>query len=35
LPHEIFDQKIQIHRENGFSKFTIEKIEWYIINGNV
>lgn len=27
LPHEIFDQKIQIHRENGFSKFTIEKIE--------
>ena len=35
LPHEIFDQKIQIHRENGFSKFTIEKIEWYIINGNI
>ncbi len=27
LPHEIFDQKIQIYRENGFSKFTIEKIE--------
>ena len=27
LPHEIFYQKIQIHRENGFSKFTIEKIE--------
>ena len=27
LPHEIFDQKIQIYRENGFSKFTIEKID--------
>lgn len=27
LPHEIFDKKIQIFRENGFSKFTIENIE--------
>ena len=27
LPHEIFDQKIQIYRENGFSKFEIEKID--------
>lgn len=27
LPHEIFDKKIQIYRENGFSKFTIENIE--------
>jgi DNA repair exonuclease SbcCD ATPase subunit len=27
LPHEIFDKKIQIYRENGFSKFSIENIE--------
>jgi DNA repair exonuclease SbcCD ATPase subunit len=27
LPHEIFDKKIQIYRENGFSKFSIERIE--------
>ena len=27
LPHEIFDKKIQIYRENGFSKFTIESID--------
>ena len=27
LPHEIFDKKIQIYRENGFSKFNIEIIE--------
>lgn len=27
LPHEIFDKKIQIYRENGFSKFEIESIE--------
>lgn len=27
LPHEIFDKKIQIYRENGFSKFSIESIE--------
>jgi len=27
LPHEIFDKKIQIYRENGFSKFTIENID--------
>ena len=27
LPHEIFDQKIQIYRKNGFSKFEIEKID--------
>lgn len=27
LPHEIFDKKIQIYRENGFSKFKIESIE--------
>lgn len=27
LPHEIFDKKIQIYRENGFSKFIIESIE--------
>jgi len=27
LPHEIFDKKINIYRENGFSKFTIESIE--------
>jgi DNA repair exonuclease SbcCD ATPase subunit len=27
LPHEIFDKKLQIYRENGFSKFTIETIE--------
>lgn len=27
LPHEIFDKKIQIYRENGFSKFDIEKID--------
>ena len=27
LPHEIFDKKIQIYRENGFSKFTIETID--------
>ena len=27
LPHEIFDKKLQIYRENGFSKFTIESIE--------
>ena len=27
LPHEIFDKKIEIYRENGFSKFTIETIE--------
>lgn len=27
LPHEIFDKKLQIYRENGFSKFTIETID--------
>ena len=27
LPHEIFDKKIQIYRENGFSKLNIERIE--------
>jgi len=27
LPHEIFDKKIQIYRENGFSKFSIDSIE--------
>lgn len=27
LPHELFDKKIQIYRENGFSKFDIEVIE--------
>ena len=27
LPHEMFDKKIQIYRENGFSKFEIERIE--------
>ena len=27
LPHEIFDKKIQIYRENGFSKFSIESID--------
>jgi len=27
LPHEIFDKKIQIYRDNGFSKFEIETIE--------
>ena len=27
LPHEIFDKKIQIYRENGFSKFTTETID--------
>jgi len=27
LPHEIFDKKLQIYRENGFSKFTIENID--------
>ena len=27
LPHEIFDKKLQIYRENGFSKFTIDTIE--------
>jgi DNA repair exonuclease SbcCD ATPase subunit len=27
LPHELFDKKVQIYRENGFSKFDIETIE--------
>ena len=27
LPHEIFDKKLQIYRENGFSKFEIEGID--------
>ena len=27
LPHEIFDKKLQIYRENGLSIFTIESIE--------
>ena len=27
LPHELFDKKVQIYRENGFSKFDIESIE--------
>ena len=27
LPHELFDKKIQIYKENGFSKFDIETIE--------
>lgn len=27
LPRELFDRQIQIYRENGFSKFSIEKIE--------
>jgi exonuclease SbcC len=27
LPHELFDKKIQIYRENGFSKLDIEVIE--------
>jgi DNA repair exonuclease SbcCD ATPase subunit len=27
LPHEIFDKKLQIYRENGFSKFIVENIE--------
>jgi len=27
LPHEIFDKKLQIYRENGFSKFAIETID--------
>ena len=32
LPHEIFDKKLQIYRDNGFSKFEIENIDWYIVN---
>lgn len=27
LPHEIFDKKLQIYRDNGFSKFEIEGID--------
>lgn len=27
LPHEIFDKKIHIYKENGFSRFDIESIE--------
>jgi DNA repair exonuclease SbcCD ATPase subunit len=27
LPHELFDKKIQIYKENGFSKFDIEAID--------
>jgi len=27
LPHELFDKKIQIYKENGFSKFEIETID--------
>jgi len=27
LPHELFDKKIMIFKENGFSKFEIETIE--------
>jgi DNA repair exonuclease SbcCD ATPase subunit len=27
LPHELFDKKIEIYKENGFSKFEIETIE--------
>lgn len=27
LPHEIFDKKIQIYKDNGFSKFEIETID--------
>lgn len=27
LPHELFDKKIEIYRENGFSKFTVESIQ--------
>jgi DNA repair exonuclease SbcCD ATPase subunit len=27
LPHELFDKKIEIYRENGFSKFTVETIQ--------
>ena len=27
LPHEIFDKKIQIYKDNGFSKFEIEAID--------
>lgn len=27
LPHEMFDKKLQIYRDNGFSKFEIETIE--------
>ena len=27
LPRELFDRQIQIYRENGFSKFSIEKIQ--------
>ena len=27
LPHEIFDKKLQIYRDNGFSKFEIEAID--------
>jgi len=27
LPRELFDKEIQIYRENGFSKFSIEKVE--------
>jgi len=27
LPHELFDKKIQIYKENGFSKFEIESID--------
>jgi hypothetical protein len=27
LPHDIFDNKIQIYRDNGFSKFTIDTID--------
>lgn len=27
LPHELFDKKIEIYRENGFSKFIVESIQ--------
>jgi len=27
LPHELFDKKIQIYKENGFSKFDIDSID--------
>jgi len=27
LPHEIFDKKLQIYRDNGFSKFEVEAID--------
>jgi len=27
LPHELFDKKIEIYRENGFSKFNVETIQ--------